>query len=86
MNPVQIARGIEKTAVALVSELKMMSREVNKFNILLPFCFDVKCWISRKKYSEVCETKKKMFVCVIGLKSILLNSTVIYCNAADSGS
>ncbi|KAF3432029.1 hypothetical protein FNV43_RR26768 [Rhamnella rubrinervis] len=28
MNPVQIARGIEKTAVALVSELKMMSREV----------------------------------------------------------
>lgn len=30
MNPVQIARGIEKTAKALVSELKLMSREVNK--------------------------------------------------------
>ncbi|KAK6921842.1 Chaperonin Cpn60/GroEL/TCP-1 family [Dillenia turbinata] len=28
MNPVQIARGIEKTAIALVSELKSMSREV----------------------------------------------------------
>ncbi|KAH7516180.1 hypothetical protein FEM48_Zijuj10G0108100 [Ziziphus jujuba var. spinosa] len=28
MNPVQIARGIEKTADALVSELKMMSREI----------------------------------------------------------
>lgn len=28
MNPVQIARGIEKTASALVSELKLMSREV----------------------------------------------------------
>ncbi|XP_075656633.1 chaperonin 60 subunit beta 4, chloroplastic-like isoform X2 [Castanea sativa] len=28
MNPVQIARGIEKTAKALVSELKLMSREV----------------------------------------------------------
>ncbi|PON89270.1 Chaperonin Cpn [Trema orientale] len=28
MNPVQIARGIEKTAKALVSELKMMSREI----------------------------------------------------------
>ncbi|XP_030480229.1 chaperonin 60 subunit beta 4, chloroplastic isoform X2 [Cannabis sativa] len=28
MNPVQIARGIEKTAKALVSELKIMSREV----------------------------------------------------------
>ncbi|KAK8547101.1 hypothetical protein V6N13_099843 [Hibiscus sabdariffa] len=28
MNPVQIARGIEKTANALVSELKLMSREV----------------------------------------------------------
>ncbi|KAI5436366.1 hypothetical protein KIW84_022731, partial [Lathyrus oleraceus] len=29
MNPVQIARGIEKTAIALVSELSLMSREVN---------------------------------------------------------
>lgn len=28
MNPIQIARGIEKTAIALVSELKLMSREV----------------------------------------------------------
>ncbi|KAE9595707.1 hypothetical protein Lal_00030846 [Lupinus albus] len=28
MNPVQIARGIEKTAIALVSELTLMSREV----------------------------------------------------------
>lgn len=34
MNPVQIARGIEKTAKALVSELKLMSREVNKFIFL----------------------------------------------------
>lgn len=31
MNPIQIARGIEKTAVALVSELKLMSREVTEF-------------------------------------------------------
>lgn len=31
MNPVQVARGIEKTSKALVSELKLMSREVNKF-------------------------------------------------------
>ena len=29
MNPVQIARGIEKTATALVSELILMSREVS---------------------------------------------------------
>jgi hypothetical protein len=29
MNPVQIARGIEKTAIALVSELRLMSREVS---------------------------------------------------------
>lgn len=28
MNPVQVARGIEKTAKLLVSELKLMSREV----------------------------------------------------------
>ncbi|KAK2376012.1 TCP-1/cpn60 chaperonin family protein [Trifolium repens] len=28
MNPIQIARGIEKTAIALVSELRSMSREV----------------------------------------------------------
>ncbi|KAL6350591.1 hypothetical protein AAG906_022301 [Vitis piasezkii] len=28
MNPIQISRGIEKTAMALVSELKLMSREV----------------------------------------------------------
>ncbi|TKY69472.1 Chaperonin 60 subunit beta 4 [Spatholobus suberectus] len=28
MNPVQIARGIEKTAAALVSELSLMSREM----------------------------------------------------------
>lgn len=28
MNPVQITRGIEWTAEALVSELKLMSREV----------------------------------------------------------
>lgn len=28
INPVQIARGIEKTASALVSELRLMSREV----------------------------------------------------------
>jgi len=27
-NPVQITRGIEKTAKALVSELKLMSKEV----------------------------------------------------------
>lgn len=30
MNPVQIARGIEKTSVALVKELRLMSREVRK--------------------------------------------------------
>jgi hypothetical protein len=29
MNPIQIARGIEKTAIALVSELRSMSREVS---------------------------------------------------------
>ncbi|KAK2375382.1 TCP-1/cpn60 chaperonin family protein [Trifolium repens] len=29
MNPVQIARGIEKTTIALVSELRLMSREVS---------------------------------------------------------
>ncbi|ONI31206.1 hypothetical protein PRUPE_1G298500 [Prunus persica] len=28
LNPIQIARGIEKTAAALVSELKLMSREI----------------------------------------------------------
>ncbi|KAL0538813.1 hypothetical protein IC582_022972 [Cucumis melo] len=33
MNPVQIARGIEKTAKALVSELKLMSREVEDHEI-----------------------------------------------------
>jgi len=32
MNPVQIARGIEKTATALVSELSFMSREVRSVN------------------------------------------------------
>ncbi|KAE8673282.1 RuBisCO large subunit-binding protein subunit beta [Hibiscus syriacus] len=31
LNPVQIARGIEKMANALVSELKMMSREVHSY-------------------------------------------------------
>lgn len=30
MNPVQIARGIEKTSKALLSELKLTSREVYK--------------------------------------------------------
>ncbi|KAK2429568.1 hypothetical protein P8452_43163 [Trifolium repens] len=29
MNPVQIAHGIEKTTIALVSELRLMSREVS---------------------------------------------------------
>ena len=29
-NPVQIARGIESTTKALVSELKLMSKEVNQ--------------------------------------------------------
>ncbi|XP_038892006.1 ruBisCO large subunit-binding protein subunit beta, chloroplastic [Benincasa hispida] len=33
MNPVQIARGIEKTAKALVSELKLLSREVEDHEI-----------------------------------------------------
>ncbi|XP_008804418.1 ruBisCO large subunit-binding protein subunit beta, chloroplastic isoform X2 [Phoenix dactylifera] len=33
MNPVQIARGIEKTARALVSELKLMSREIEDHEI-----------------------------------------------------
>ncbi|OMO93643.1 Chaperonin Cpn60 [Corchorus capsularis] len=33
MNPVQIARGIEKTANALVSELKLMSREVEDYEL-----------------------------------------------------
>lgn len=51
MNPVQIARGIEKTAVALVSELKTMSREVNNFSVILPFCSRLNSWISGKKYS-----------------------------------
>lgn len=35
MNPVQVARGIEKTAKALVTELKKMSREVIVFPLLL---------------------------------------------------
>ncbi|WVY94529.1 hypothetical protein V8G54_033617 [Vigna mungo] len=34
MNPVQIARGIEKTATALVSELSFMSREVGKRGVV----------------------------------------------------
>ncbi|KAK1381027.1 Chaperonin-60 beta4 [Heracleum sosnowskyi] len=33
MNPIQIARGIEKTSLALVSELKSMSREVEDHEI-----------------------------------------------------
>ncbi|KAJ0986543.1 hypothetical protein J5N97_004899 [Dioscorea zingiberensis] len=33
MNPVQIARGIEKTAKALVSELKLISREIEDHEI-----------------------------------------------------
>ncbi|XP_073113042.1 chaperonin 60 subunit beta 4, chloroplastic-like [Elaeis guineensis] len=33
INPVQIARGIEKTARALVSELKLMSREIDDHEI-----------------------------------------------------
>lgn len=33
MNPIQISRGIEKTALALVSELKLMSREVEDHEI-----------------------------------------------------
>ncbi|KAK3004039.1 hypothetical protein RJ639_019337, partial [Escallonia herrerae] len=33
MNPIQISRGIEKTAKALVSELKLMSREVEDHEI-----------------------------------------------------
>ncbi|XP_061340699.1 chaperonin 60 subunit beta 4, chloroplastic [Gastrolobium bilobum] len=34
MNPVQIARGIEKTATALVSELNLMSREVEDHELI----------------------------------------------------
>ncbi|ONK79384.1 uncharacterized protein A4U43_C01F5810 [Asparagus officinalis] len=33
MNPVQVARGIEKTAIALVSELKLMSRQIEDHEI-----------------------------------------------------
>ncbi|XP_072980797.1 ruBisCO large subunit-binding protein subunit beta, chloroplastic-like [Typha angustifolia] len=33
MNPVQVARGIEKTAVALISELSLMSREIEDHEI-----------------------------------------------------
>jgi chaperonin GroEL (HSP60 family) len=43
MNPIQIARGIEKTAIALVSELRSMSREVSYIlsSIFFPidFCY-----------------------------------------------
>nr|AKH05144.1 chaperonin-60 beta4 [Pelargonium nanum] len=34
LNPVQIARGIDKTATALVSELKLMSREVEDHELV----------------------------------------------------
>nr|AKH05129.1 chaperonin-60 beta4 [Geranium maderense] len=34
LNPVQIARGIEKTATALVTELKLMSREVEDHELI----------------------------------------------------
>nr|AKH05143.1 chaperonin-60 beta4 [Pelargonium incrassatum] len=34
LNPVQIARGIDKTAMALVSELKLMSREVEDHELV----------------------------------------------------
>nr|AKH05125.1 chaperonin-60 beta4 [Erodium foetidum] len=34
LNPVQIARGIDKTATALVSELKLMSREVEDHELI----------------------------------------------------
>ncbi|KAK8493555.1 hypothetical protein V6N12_046332 [Hibiscus sabdariffa] len=40
MNPVQIARGIEKTANALVSELKLMSREVEDHELAHVAAFD----------------------------------------------
>ncbi|XP_073013132.1 ruBisCO large subunit-binding protein subunit beta, chloroplastic-like [Typha latifolia] len=33
MNPVQVARGIERTAVALISELRVMSREIEDHEI-----------------------------------------------------
>lgn len=48
MNPVQIARGIEKTAKALVEELKKMSREV-KWRLLF-FLFIS----SSKKIATLC--------------------------------
>lgn len=40
MNPVQVARGIEKTAVALVAELKLMSRQVLSAAFIYVFVFD----------------------------------------------
>lgn len=60
MNPVQIARGIAKTSEALVSELKLMSREVSNTAFLLQSLEIIN--IQDKRKQKAC-VKSKMYFC-----------------------
>lgn len=53
MNPVQIARGIEMTAKALVSELKLISREVIKVMLLSVWKVKVQNPENQKKRTSI---------------------------------
>ncbi|XP_061994895.1 ruBisCO large subunit-binding protein subunit beta, chloroplastic isoform X1 [Rosa rugosa] len=61
MNPIQIARGIEKTAVALVSELKLMSREIEDHELadVAAVSAGNDYTVGNMIYNALCEVGKK---------------------------
>ena len=53
MNPIQLTRGFEKTAKALVSKLKQMSREVYSISILLLVPWEgLQNWVEKKVWQS----------------------------------
>lgn len=63
MNPIQIVRGIEKTAKALVSELRLMSREV--------LCIFFLCMYEKLYFFNSFEINAKLF-CLLAIQCILM--------------
>ncbi|XP_004297181.1 PREDICTED: chaperonin 60 subunit beta 4, chloroplastic isoform X1 [Fragaria vesca subsp. vesca] len=66
MNPIQIARGIEKTAVALVSELKLMSREIEDHELadVAAVSAGNDYTVGNMIYSALCQVGKKGVVSI----------------------
>ncbi|XP_050372669.1 ruBisCO large subunit-binding protein subunit beta, chloroplastic isoform X2 [Argentina anserina] len=87
MNPIQIARGIEKTAVALVSELKLMSREIEDHELadIAAVSAGNDYTVGNMIYNAICQVGKKGVVSIEKGKSTENNLQIVEGMQFDRG-